>query len=174
MIEMIGEQKGGINMCINCVGLHPDQQITKDFLRQRMANPQRSVVSQLNVLDSRKYLYVNKSCVLCGRTYDKEGELDDTWNLTAKRVKQEFDSAGITGVSDKNVELTVAKCRKSFNYLIQNRRYIPIKQWQLLTFSGQLTMIITAAQEARSGNKKLLNRLSANDKKLKKLGVEKV
>ena len=150
MLIQVAEQKGGITYCINCVGLHPDQVVTRDLIRQRLIDPAQNVLHQTAILNLKKYLYVNKSCSMCGRTYDNQGEFDASWKLTAKRVKQEFDNAGIHGVDDKQVDQVVAKCRKSINFLIGNKKHIPKNKWEMLTFSGQLVLIITTAQETRS------------------------
>jgi hypothetical protein len=64
-------------------------------------------------------------------------------------VKEELQRAGLFGVDDKKVELVVAKCRKSVEFLFQNRFSINPRCWDQFTFSGCLATIITHAQIAR-------------------------
>jgi hypothetical protein len=79
----------------------------------------------------------------------KDGELDLTWKLTARRVKEEFQNAGIFGVDDKKIELVVARCRKSYLYLLKHRMVMPIDKWERFSFSGCLALILVNAGEAR-------------------------
>ncbi len=145
------EEKLGLSFCVNCVGMHPDRlPDIRDYAR-KMTNPKKDVMIQIAQLKRPEIigLYYNKSCQLCGRTYKPDGSLDTTWELTAKRVKQELDRAGVFGVDDQKVKLIVARCRKSVNFLFQNRFSINPAQWEKFTFAGTLALIITHAQEAR-------------------------
>ena len=85
--------------------------------------------------------------MLCGRTYDLQGKADETWRLTAKRVKIELERAGFRSVDDKQIELLVAFGRARFLYLFEKRREIPMKEWEYLTFGGSLALAITMAEE---------------------------
>jgi len=154
--------KAGIAWCIYCSSYHPDEFPTKYEMYKRMMYPNKMVLRQLKRLDKKLHLYRNKSCSLCGRSYDFSGELDESWKITARRVKQEFDYAGIYGVSDRSVDLVVSQCRKSVQTLFEQ---IPNLQYKIrgtgdftekdlefftsLTFSGQLALIISGAQEGR-------------------------
>lgn len=156
-------QTAGVAWCINCCSYHPDEFPTRKDMFERMAAPQQVVARQLKRLGGKMKMYANKSCSLCGRTYKSDGELDQTWELTAKRVKLELDYAGVLGVSDSSIKEIVAQCRKSVNKLFE---LIPQLQYQItvqgknsekdlmpfvqMTFSGQLALIITAAQDSRS------------------------
>jgi len=148
-ITLLGGDKGGIPWCINCVGFHPSDAPSLADFWVRLHNPQRAAMQKM--VQHRKVMddYRNKSCMLCGRTYDSAGVVDDTYKMTAHRVKQELDHAGLFGVDEKQVEAIVAKCRKSFKFLLENRNSIPREKWEYLTFSGCLSYIITVAQETR-------------------------
>lgn len=142
-------KKEGIRWCINCVGQHPDHQPSfKDFY-DRTVNPQKDAWSKVMQYKEKAHLYKGKSCSICGRTYNKFGELEKTWVETARRVKKEMEFAGIYGVDDKKVELIVARCRKSVEFLFANRFQLNPRHWDKFTFSGTLATIITHAQEAR-------------------------
>jgi len=146
------EEKLGIPWCVNCVGWHPDKFPGLVDYARRIDRPQVDAFLQYKQLDKweiRKH-YKNKSCMLCGRTYDDNGELDKTWKITAKRVHEEFQRAGIFGVDEKKVELVVARCRKSTEFLFKNRFSINPIKWERFTFSGCLALIITHAQAARA------------------------
>jgi len=149
---MIGykEEKFGIDWCVNCVGWHPDHVPGFQDYHTRMKDPQKDAFVILAKYKDKLDLYRNKSCVLCGRTYDHKGDLDQTWKLTAKRVKMELQNAGIFGTDDKKVELVVARCRKSVEFLFKNRFHINPKYWERFTFAGCLVTIITHAQVARN------------------------
>lgn len=145
------EEKLGIPWCLYCVGWHPDKIPDLVDYAMKVDKPQTDAMMQLkkfNNWETRK-LYKNKSCMICGRTYGDDGELDKTWKMTAKRVKEELDYAGVFGVADEKINLIVARCRKSSTYLMKNRFGIPIDKWERFTFSGCLALIITHAQEAR-------------------------
>lgn len=144
------KQSAGILCCMNCVGMHPDEPITMFEVVNRIKNPSRAVAAKLMSFEKKKKtLYANKSCMLCGRTYDNNGDLDETWELTARRVKQEFDHAGISGVTDSNIKQVVASCFKSWKTLWANRGTITAQDAEKMTFAGRLALIITHAQEAR-------------------------
>jgi len=156
IISEMGKGDGktyGIPWCINCCGLHPDHIPNIMDYASKMTNPQRDAIRQIAALKKPEIinLYREKSCMLCGRTYDKAGELDETWKASAKRVKEEFDRAGIFGVDDKKIELVVARCRKSVMFLFENRFNINPLVWEKFTFAGCLALIITHSQEARKG-----------------------
>ena len=153
----------GIEKCMLCVGMHPGEIITKITQANRMFNPQEYVKDKLMSLaetkdgrERRVKLYKNKMCVLCGQAYNNTGHPDETWDLTARQIKIEFDSAGIPGVSDKNVELVVADCRKSWVRLWAHRHLFTPQQQERLTFAGRLAVIITSAQETREKGGKVL------------------
>lgn len=149
------EEKFGIPWCISCVGLHPDRIPNLVDYALKIDKPQVDVMLQLKKFNSpeiRKH-YKNKSCMICGRTYDENGELDKTWQITAKRVKEELERVGLYGVDDAKVKLIVVRCRKSSTFLIENRFGIPIDKWERFTFSGCLALIITHAIEARKSKR---------------------
>lgn len=149
-IELVGSEKGGINWCVNCVGIHPDAAPDiMDYVR-KMKDPGKDAMHQWQTYEKKLYLYKNKSCAMCGRTYDKNGRLDETFELTAKRVKEEFDHAGVFGVADSDIQLVVADCRKAFIYLLANRPNIQPQYWERFTFQGRLLTIICKAQDARA------------------------
>lgn len=141
----------GILCCINCIGIHPDEPITLVTAMSRLNHPQKVVANQLMKFERKRKdgLYTNKSCMLCGRTYDQEGNLDESWELTAKRVAIEFNNAGVSGVSDSDIKKVVASCIKSWKLLWKNRATIKPTDAEMMTFVGRLTLIITHAQEAR-------------------------
>ena len=145
------EEKLGIPWCMNCVGWHPDKIPGLVDYAMKVDRPQTDVMVQLKQFDkweTRKH-YKNKSCMICGRSYGEDGELDKTWDMTARRVKEELQRVGLYGVDDSKVNLIVARCRKSTEFLIKNRFGIPIDKWERFTFSGCLALIITHALEAR-------------------------
>lgn len=149
--DQIKEEKFGIPWCMNCVGWHPDKIPNIVDYAMKIDRPQTEAMMQLkkfNDWETRKH-YKNKSCMICGRTYDEDGELDKTWEMTAKRVHEELQRVGIYGVDEAKVKLIVARCRKSTEFLIKNRFGIPIDKWERFTFSGCLALIITHAIEAR-------------------------
>lgn len=155
--------KAGIGWCVNCVGFHPDEELTIQKAMMKATNIQKDAWIQHNAMKTKKDIYAHKSCMLCGRTYNSEGVSDETFELTAKRVKQEFDNAGVFGVPDEKVKLVVADCRKSVQKLLAIRprlvamihhgdaqsRQLAFDTIDRMTFSGRLAMIITAAQEGR-------------------------
>lgn len=145
----VTESKAGIKWCINCVGFHPsDEPALEDFWK-RLTNPQKAVFQKHVQTQAVVNDYRNKSCMMCGRTYDKDGKCDETWKLTAERVKEELTHAGLFGVDDKKIEMIVAQCRKSFMTLLKYRFSIPKEKWPYMTFSGCLAYIITVAQETK-------------------------
>lgn len=163
-VATVSETRLGIPFCINCVGWHPDQLPTIIDAWRRMKDPQKDAFGQHKLFEEKRLsLYRNKSCALCGRSYDDNGELDTTWKITAKRVKQEFDNAGVFGVADKQIEIVVARCRKAVEFLIKHRMYLfavcrklelqgdpdAYEKMTRYTFAGTLAFIITHAQEAR-------------------------
>lgn len=157
--------KSGIAFCMNCVGWHPDEMPTILDAYKKMRNPQKDVWSQHQKFEKKRLsVYKNKSCALCGRSYDENGELDTSWKITAQRVKQELIDAGLFGVDDEKVDLIVARCRKSVEFLFMNRMHLLAVSKQehangnpdafdkmlRFTFSGALAFIITHAQAARA------------------------
>jgi len=147
--EVKKQQDFGILSCINCIGVHPDETITIMTAINRIKAPITEVHRQLAKFEKKKNLYKNKSCMLCGRTYDNEGNLDESWELTAKRVKIELDCAGVTGVDDVYIKQVVSSCIKSWKMLWKNRGTIKPADAEKMTFAGRLALIITHAQEAR-------------------------
>jgi len=141
----------GILCCINCVGMHPDEPITSMEIMARIKDPQKTVMKQLAKFEVKRLsgLYNHKSCMLCGRTYDANGNLDVTWELTAQRVKIEFEAAGVHGVDDAMIKQVVASCIKSWKMLWGNRGTVKPEDAEKMTFCGRLALIITHAQEAR-------------------------
>ena len=157
-MDIAQNESGGIPFCMNCVGWHPDQLPDIRAALKRATNSQADALAQHMAFDKKRlHVYKNKSCALCGRTYKADGNLDESWELTAKRVKLELDNAGIFGVGDDKVKLVVAKCRKAVEILFANRPALLANAYktgdwfpmQKLTFSGQLALIITVAQEER-------------------------
>lgn len=146
----VQDVKHGIPWCISCVGFHPSDSPSLVDFWERLHNPNRAVMRKHKQTAKVIGEYCNKSCMLCGRSYDETGKLDETFKITAKRVREEFQNAGVFGIDDKKIEMVVAQCRKSFTVLLANRFRIPKERWQYLTFSGQLAYIITVAQETRS------------------------
>jgi len=148
----------GILCCVNCIGMHPDEPITMMTIATRLVIPEEVVAKQLMAFKNKKGLYKNKSCMLCGRTYDDNGDLDETWELTAKRVKMEFDNAGVHGVDDAYIKQVVASCIKSWKLLWRNRATITRpEQMEQMTFTGRMVLIITHAQMAREKKNTLNN-----------------
>jgi len=148
----VKEEKLGIPWCVNCVGWHPDKFPNLMDYARRIDKPQVDALLQytkLNKWEIRQH-YKNRSCMLCGRSYDNEGELDKTWKMTARRVHEELQRAGLFGVDEKKVDLIVAKCRKSFEFLFKNRFTINPMKWERFTFGGCLALIITHAQASRA------------------------
>ena len=141
----------GLRHCLHCVGMHPDQKVTRTEIRFRLTDMAKLMILKHRQMAEKADLYKNKSCILCGRTYDENGKCDETWKLTAHRVKQEFDHAGIYGVDDRDIEKVVAKCRKAFITLMDNKELIPLDKWEMMTFQGQLALTIAAAQDACIG-----------------------
>ena len=141
----------GIPNCINCTGMHPDEIINMMTVVNRIKSPQKVAANQIFQFEKKRAqgLYNNKSCMLCGRTYDHNGYLDESWELTANRVHGEFENAGIYGVSDGDVKRVVATCIKSWKMLWKNRATIKPEDAEKMTFVGRLTLIITHAQESR-------------------------
>ncbi len=145
----VTETKFGIPWCINCIGFNPNDAPSLADFWERLHNPNRAVLRKHKQHAMSLGQYTDKSCMMCGRSYDHQGELDETFALTAKRVREEFQNAGVFGVDDLKIEMVVAQCRKSFTTLLANRFRIPRDRWQYLTFSGQLAYIITVAQETK-------------------------
>lgn len=144
------EDKWGIPCCVNCIGMHPDEPITAIEIKHRLVNPQKVVAAKLMSFEKKRLaMYANKSCMLCGRSYGSDGNCDETWKMTAKRVHMEFQAVGIIGVSDKDIDRVVATCRKSWLLLWQNRGTIRPVDADKMTFCGRLALIITHALEAR-------------------------
>jgi len=147
----------GIPWCLSCVGFHPDQFPTIQDCWNRMNDPQKEAWAKNIQLAKKRHLYAHKSSMICGRTYDKDGNEDTTRRLTAQRVKAEFENAGVFGMDDKTVELVVAECRKSVLDLLENRmKYLAyahqnndFRIFEIKTFVGKLTSLITGAQEGR-------------------------
>lgn len=157
------ELKSGVGWCIGCVGMHPDEEITLEKAMMKATNMQKDAWIQHTSMKTKKDIYAGKSCMLCGRTYNSEGVSDETFELTAQRVKSELDYAGVYGVPDDKVKLIVADCRQSVQKLFEIRPQLvgmihhgdaKAKQFAFdaidrMTFSGRLALIITAAQEGR-------------------------
>ena len=151
----------GIPWCMNCVGFHPNQFPTKIEMIRRMFSPHVSIFQQFKSYEENKAFYKNKLCSLCGRAYKLDGELDQTWQLTAKFVKLEFEHAGVQGVSDENIVRVVANCRRAVQELFKNipklqsllnKKNIMLDQLEIfdrLTFSGRLSTIIEHAMQGR-------------------------
>ena len=144
-------RESGILCCINCIGIHPDEPITLATAISRIKSPQKVVANQLFKFEKKREagLYNDKSCMLCGRTYDRNGNHDESWELTAQRVAEEFRNAGVDGVSDSDIRKVVASCIKSWKLLWRNRATIKPADAEMMTFVGRLTLIITHAQDAR-------------------------
>jgi len=138
-----------IPYCIACVGMHPDQKVTRTEIRFRLESMGQLLMLKHRQMRDRAHLYKDKSCICCGRTYDQNGKCDETWALTARRVKEEFDHAGIFGVDDSDINLVVAKCRKAWETLVKYKEMVPLEKWEMMTFQGQLALTIAAAQDAR-------------------------
>lgn len=157
MSEIIITEKNttSIRWCINCTGYHPNELPTMTDLIQRSTNPQKEIWRKHLQFEKKKFLYMNRVCVLCGRSYDRNGRSDETFKATAKIVADEFAAAGISGLDDKTIEAVVAQCRKAFMTLIANRKHINPYMWKTLTFSGQLEIILNEACDAKDKKKAL-------------------
>ena len=149
VVQISEEKKYGVPWCVNCVGLHPNQTINRAEIAGRLLSPQKLIWARTTNVPALQPLYSDMSCMLCGRTYDHAGNLDETWKLTAKRVREEFQRAGVFGIEDRKIELVVAQCRKTFLFLYKNRMKLSLPHWERMTFAGCLANIITHAQEAR-------------------------
>lgn len=162
----IKQQKMGIPWCINCLGLHPEDEFTVADLTQRLYSPQKRALRKMIEHTKLFNSYVDKSCMMCGRTYDEKGHWEDNdkyWGLTARRVKEEFNSAGVFGIDDKKIEAVVAECRKSCTTLFRNRHLVAhgirqykatgdasaLQRYDRMTFAGCLAHLITIAQSVR-------------------------
>jgi ferredoxin len=145
----------GITGCINCIGIHPDEVIDTATIMGRLHHPQKVVAIQRMKFEAKRKsgVYNDKSCMLCGRTYDGEGNLDESWELTKQRVKQEFENAGINNLTDLELNKVVASCVKSWRFLWKHRAKIKTEQAELMTFVGRMTLILTHAQEAKENKK---------------------
>ena len=148
-------QKMGIPWCLHCVGYHPDDIPTHKDLIMRSMNPQREIWRKQQQFAQKKFLYMNRVCILCGRAYDYNGKLDETYKLTAKIIKMEFEDAGLHGVDDKWIDATIAQCRKAFLTLIRYRKDIDPHLWKSLTFAGQLDIIINQALDTKDKKKSI-------------------
>lgn len=158
-MDLIGNSKeGGIPFCFCCVGWHPDEMPTVRDAMARAHNPNRDAWFQAQQFEKKRLtVYAHKSCATCGTTFKPDGTPDDTWDLTARRVKQEFDNAGLFAVDDQKIKLVVAKCRKAVEVLFKNRPVFVANALQKgdwlsmekMTFAGQLSYIIVVAQEER-------------------------
>ena len=153
----------GIEKCMLCIGLHPGEIITKTIQAKRMLNSQEYIKDRLMDLAEtesgrakRVKLYKNKMCNLCGQAYNNTGYPDETWDLTARQIKLEFDSIGIFGVSDQHIKLVVADCRKSWIRLWSHRHLYTPAQQERMTFVGRLAVIITSAQETKEKGGKVI------------------
>ena len=152
----------GIPWCMNCTGFHPDEYPTQVDMVQRMLRPQSVILRQAARFEKKIALYRKRVCCLCGRAYTSSGELDDTWDLTARFVKMEFEHAGLYSVEDSDIKKVVASCREA---VIQLFKHIPNLQYAIcrkgqfskddydmferLTFAGRLNTIIELALEGR-------------------------
>lgn len=158
----IQQTSHGIPWCLNCVGFHPDHNPTYRDMAERMLAPQANILKSARMFQKKTHLYKDKVCCLCGRAYDHSGNLDESWELTAKFVKLELDHAGVFGVSDSNIKKIVANCRRAvselFNHIPTLQALIhmgkplsvdDIEVFNRLTFSGRLNTIIEHAQEGR-------------------------
>lgn len=147
---IIGKQETkGISWCLSCVGYHPDELPTMEDLIRRSKDPAREIWRKQQQFEKKKFLYMGKVCILCGRSYDRNGHSDETFAETAKLVQAEFDAAGIIGLDQKTIEAVVAQCRKAFMTLIRHREHINPYIWKTLTFSGQLEIILNEACDAK-------------------------
>jgi len=149
MVTGVTNSDYGILCCINCIGIHPDETITMGTVMSRLHSPIKAAHHQFMKFKKKKEFYKNKSYMLCGRTYDANGDLDETWRLTAERVAIEFDEAGVRGVNEAYINQVVASCIKSWKILWKNRGTIKPADAEKMTFCGRLALIITHAQEAR-------------------------
>lgn len=140
------DEKFGIPHCINCILFHPDDKPSIQDLKERLLIPQQVIFKKFAQLKNKLHLYANKSCMVCGRTYFSNGEFDETWVLTAKRVKEEFDRMGIFGLSEQSVNHVVAIGKMRVEYLIANRIKINPEFWGIYTFSGTVAKWITYGQ----------------------------
>lgn len=159
---MASEVKFGLPWCMNCVGFHPDELPTRTDMIERMLKPQATIIRQAARFEQKIALYRGKVCCLCGRAYRENGELDQTWELTARFVKLELEHAGIYGVGDGDVQRIVANCRKAvselFKFVPQLQFAIRIKRqvsrndleiFDRLTFAGRLSTIVELARHGR-------------------------
>lgn len=155
-MELVEPRDYGILSCINCIGIHPDESVNRKTIVARIHQPQKVVALQLMKYEEKRKegIYNNKSCLLCGRTYDDEGRLDESWELTRERVKQEFENGGVPGLSEEQLNKIVAKCVQAWRYLWEHRASIKPEHAELMTFVGRMDYIMCHAQEAIEQGKK--------------------
>lgn len=159
-VKEIDSRETGILCCINCIGMHPDEPVTAATIKGRLHHPQKVVaIQKMKYEEKRKLgLYDNKSCMLCGRTYDGEGYLDESWELTKERVKAAYEDAGVVGLSSEDYNKIVARCAKSWRFLWKHRAKITTEQAETMTFVGRMTYILCCIQEAQElGSEKILD-----------------
>lgn len=171
-IELEANSASGIAGCVNCTGIHPDKILTIRDCWNRMTAPQKEALMVQAQFEQKRHLYMNKSCSICGRTYDASGNLDESWKMTARRVAEEMQHAGIFGLDEKKIEWIVAQCRKNVETLFKNRMQLvafarETGDWgpmERMTFSGTLAVIITNAQAARASKNGTLDRSALKGK----------
>jgi hypothetical protein len=124
--------------------------LNKHEVLNRLLNPSRHTFTK-NIQFEKKRLkdYVNKSCMLCGRSYKDDGNLDETFEITARRVAEEFSSEGFN-LNAEQVKLVVALCRKRALYLIAYRAKMTREEMESYSFAGALAMLITIAQASNT------------------------
>ena len=156
----------GIPWCINCIGLHPDEVMTKEAMLMRLLNPQKAVMKQLSSYEAKRHIYRSRACTFCGRVYDHNGDWFDaekSWERTARLVSAELMAAGIQGVDEPTIKLIVAECVRSSRELIKS---IPqfqaivrsgkgihpddLRLFETMPFAGRLNLIIDGIQEGRT------------------------
>lgn len=134
--------------CVNCIGLHPDELPDAKEVNLRLQSPQKLVALKKMKFEEKKLEhYANGTCTLCGRSYDEEGDLDESWNLTAKKVEESITDCDIQGVTTEYINKIVANCLKTWKLLWANRATITPEHQAMMTFSGRLAFLITKIDE---------------------------
>lgn len=136
-----------LRYCVNCIGMHPDEEVDSKEVINRLEHPQKLVALKKMTFEAKKLEhYTGKSCTLCGRSYDDKGDLDESWELTAKEVRSSFQEFEMEGLTKKQSNELVANCVAVWKFLWKNRATIEPQHQAIMTFSGRLNYIICKLQ----------------------------
>ena len=140
-------EESALRYCVNCIGMHPDEEVDSKEVINRLEHPQKLVALKKMSFEAKKLEhYAGKFCTLCGRSYDVNGDLDETWKLTAKEVSNSFQELGIKGFTNEQCNRLVANCLAVWKFLWKNRATIAPQHQAIMTFSGRLNYIICKLQ----------------------------